>query len=85
MHVNHAAHVDDERAQIIDAMGVIGMIMREQHGIEMAHIRRKQLLAQIRRCVDQDARSALAGDALHKERAAATAILRVGRIARTPA
>ena len=45
-------------AQIVDAMGVVGMLMGDQHAVEPIDLRLEQLLAQIRRAVDQNAGAA---------------------------
>ena len=60
IHVDrHApAHVNYERPQIIDSMGVVGVFMRQQDGIQADHACVKQLRAQVWRGVDQNARRA---------------------------
>ncbi len=47
---------DDDLTEIVDAVGVVGMIMCPDHGVEAARTGIKQLLAQIRRGVDENAR-----------------------------
>src|SRR5579871_1035210 len=45
----------EQAAQIVDAVGVVGMLVREQYAIEPIDIGRQQLFAEIRRSVDQHA------------------------------
>ena len=77
--------MDDQRAQVVDPMGVVGMLVGEQHGVEPVHVGVEQLLAQVGRGVDQDAGHAVAVPLLHQQRAAAAAVLRILRIAGAPA
>ena len=66
-----------ERAQIIDAVDVIGMFVRKEHGVDMGHARRHELQPQFGRCVDQEARAIFGFD----DGAAACAfVARVGRL-----
>src|SRR2546423_12734744 len=78
--------LERERPQVINAVGMVGMVMSIEHRVEPLDGGVKQLLAQIRRGVDQDA-SALtrAVCPLDQQRAAPAAVLRVVRIAVTPA
>ena len=55
--VDAAALVHKQRAQIVDAVGVIGMLVGEQYAIEPVDLRLEQLLAAVGRAVDQDARN----------------------------
>jgi hypothetical protein len=50
--------LDEERAQVVDAVGMVGMGMGEEHGIEPVDLRVDELLAQIRRSIDQNGRKA---------------------------
>ena len=52
-HVDRAPHGVKDLAQIIDAMGVIGMIMGDDHGIKVRDPGRQQLFAAIRPAIDQ--------------------------------
>ena len=47
--VDAAALVHEKRAQIVDAVGMVGVFMRDKHAIEPVHLASQQLLAQIRR------------------------------------
>ena len=76
----------NKRAQIVDAVGVVGMLMGVEHAVEPVDVGIEQLLAQIGRGVDQDA-----GDArqrivpLDQKRAAPAAVFRIVGIAGAPA
>ena len=50
-------------AQIVDAVGVVGVLVGVEHAVEPIDVGIEQLLAQVRRGVDQDARDAAAGRA----------------------
>ncbi len=58
--VDAAALVEREHPQIVDAVDVVGVGVGEQHRIEPGHLGLEQLLAQVRRSVDQH-RRVLAG------------------------
>jgi hypothetical protein len=49
------AALDEERAQIVDAMGVVGVFVRIEHAVEPIDLGVEELLTQIRRRIDQDA------------------------------
>ncbi len=49
-----------QRAQIVDAVGVVGMLVGVEHAVEPIDLGIEELLAQIRRGVDQDAGHAAA-------------------------
>ena len=53
------AAVDEQAAQIVDAVRVVGMLVRVEHRVDPIDVGVKQLLAQIRRRVDQDAGDAV--------------------------
>ncbi len=79
------AAVDIEDAQLVDAMGVVGMLMGAEHGIERVDAARQHLLAQIRRGIDQDARCARpCPAALEQQRAAQAPVARLLGIAGAP-
>ena len=46
---------DEQRAQIVDAVDVVGVLMGEQHAVEPVDIGVEKLLAQVGRSVDQHA------------------------------
>src|SRR5262245_9761474 len=79
------AAVDEQAAQIVDAVGMVGMFVGEEHGVEPIDAGVEQLLAQVRRGIDQHAGDAVAGAALHQERRAPAAILWIVGIAHAPA
>ena len=45
----------EQRAQIVDAVGMVGVLVGDQHAVEPVDLRREQLLAAVRRAVDQNA------------------------------
>src|SRR5262249_6711260 len=63
------------RAQIVDAVHMVGVAVRQDDGIDRAKVRRQELLAQIGRCIDQDARAFVLDDDRH----AGTLIFRIAR------
>ena len=46
-----------DRAQVVDAVGVIGMFVREQHGVHAVDSGRDQLKSQLGRRVDEQSRA----------------------------
>src|SRR5215831_947201 len=84
--VDASPAVEDEPAQIVDAMGVVGMFVRDQNAIEPVDIGVEELLAEIGRGIDQDPRaSAFLVAALDQQRAAAPPVFRIFWITSTPA
>src|SRR5436190_7646883 len=53
--VEPSAAMDEERTQVVNAMRMVGMIVRIENGVQPVHAGIKQLFAQIRRGVDQNA------------------------------
>jgi hypothetical protein len=49
------AALDEERAQIVDAMGVVGVFVRIEHAVKPIDLGVEELLPQIRRRIDKDA------------------------------
>src|SRR5690242_8519651 len=82
--VELTAGANEQRAQVVDAVGVVGMLVRVEDAIEPIDIRVQELLAQVRRGVDQHP-GALALAALDQERTAAPAVLRILGITGAPA
>ncbi len=66
-------------------MGLVGMLMREEHRVDVVDIRLDQLFAQIRRRVDHDARGALGGSLFRQQGAAQASVFGVSGIAGAPA
>ena len=84
--IEPAALLDEQRAQIVDAVGVVGMFVAVENGVEPIHVRVEKLLAQIRRSVSiQAPRDAVAAVPLDQKRRSPAAILRIVRIAHAPA
>ncbi len=59
-----AALVQHHRAQIVDAMGLVGVLMRQEHRVDVVDLAVDQLLAQVGRGVDHDPRGAVLRRAL---------------------
>ena len=74
----------EESAQLVDAVGMIGMLVRVEHRIDHADIVIEHLLAQIGRGVDQYASFAVRSRLPNQERTSPAAILGVGGIALPP-
>ncbi len=67
-------------------MGVVGVLMGVEHAVDPIDAGVEQLLAQVRRGVDQDAgAAAVGGFALDQDGAAPAPVLRVGGVAMAPA
>ena len=71
--------------EIVDAVGLVGMLVGEEHRVDMIDLGVDQLLAQVGRGVDQDTRDSAFPRALDEQRAAAAAVFRIFGVARTPA
>ena len=74
-----------DRTEVVDAMGLIGMLMGQEYRVDVLDIGVDQLLAQIRRGIDDDARRALRRRPLGEQRAAAAPVFRIAGIAFSPA
>ena len=74
-----------KRAQIVDAMGVVGVLVRVQHAVEPIDLGIDELLAQIGRGVDQHAGAPVRAGPLDQERAAPPPVFRIVGIAEAPA
>jgi len=66
-------------------MGVIGVFMGEKHAVERVDLSIEELLAQIRRRIDQHAGDRACFPPLHQERRPPPAVLGIAGIARSPA
>ncbi len=75
-------HVD--RPEIVDAVSMVGVLVADQHGVEASDVRVDQLLAQVRRRVDQRLRASLRPVAHDQNRAAAATIARIVGVAGAP-
>ena len=67
-------------AQVVDTVDVIGMFMGVEHRIDLVDVGIQQLVAEVRRGVDQHRRAA----GLDQDRRPAAAVLRVVRVAHAP-
>ncbi len=83
-HVQPLLHGVRHHAQVVDAVRVVGVVMRIEDAVERFAAHAQELLAQIRRGVDQHRGVPLLAETLDQRAAAAAAVLRVGRIAGAP-
>lgn len=63
--VDAAALVDEQRPQIVEAVRVVGVFMRDQDTVDPVDMGADQLLAQVRAGVDKNARHAVGAGALN--------------------
>ena len=56
---NPPALVQHDGAQVVDAMGLVGVLMGQKHRVDMVDMGIDQLLSQIGRGIDHDPRDAL--------------------------
>src|SRR5215468_3256315 len=82
---NALALVQHHRAKVVDAVGLVGVLMGEEHRVEVIDLGADELLAQVRRGIDHDTGDAVSRSALRQQRAAEAAVLRVVGIAAAPA
>ena len=96
VNVNQLPALDEKRTQVVDAMGMVGVLVGVENAVEPIDVGVEKLLAQIGRGVHQHAREPLPslprlrgrgrlGVPLDQERGAPAPVLRVFRIAVTPA
>mmetsp|Transcript_6994 Transcript_6994/g.11294 ORF Transcript_6994/g.11294 Transcript_6994/m.11294 type:complete len:278 (+) Transcript_6994:98-931(+) len=78
------AHVEDHHTQIIDPVNMVGVGMGIDHPVKPSDALIQQLVAQVRRGVDQDARFAARTCALHQKGTALPPVLGIARIAIPP-
>src|SRR5262249_36768414 len=79
------APMDEQAAQVVNAVGMVGMFVRVEHGISPIDLGVEQLFAQVRRGIDQHAGDAIAVAALDQKRRPPAAVLRIVGIAYAPA
>lgn len=85
MDIDQLALVENETAQIVDAMDMVGMRMRINGRVKALDRRQQHLLAEIRPGVDDDSRAAAVGrDPLDQCSGAHAPVLRIVRIAIAP-
>ena len=75
---------EDQRAQIVDAVQLVGMVMGHQHAVQMRDARVDQLLAHVRRGVDQHRGLAMLRLPPHQDRAAPPPVLGLGLGSQAP-
>jgi hypothetical protein len=74
-----------QSAQIVDAVGMIGMLVRVEHAVEPVDFGVEELLAQVGRGVDQNRCSPARAHPFDQERAAPSPVFRIAWIAGAPA
>jgi hypothetical protein len=79
-----SAHVEDDHAQIVEPVDMIGVGMGVDHPVEPPDARIEQLLAQVGRGVDQDGCLPALVEALHQHGTAAAGVARLVRVAIAP-
>src|SRR5262245_28364875 len=77
--------VEEEPAQVVDAVGMIGVLVGEEHGVQPVDLGVEQLLAQVGRGVDQHAGNAHPVAPLHQQRRPAPPVPGIAGIAVSPA
>src|ERR1700678_2859591 len=82
---NAPALMQHDRSEIVDAVGLVGMLMGQEHGVDVVNMGIDQLLAQIRRGIDHDPRYSAIRCLLGQQRATAAAVPGIVGIARAPA
>src|SRR4051812_19197763 len=83
--VDPPAPGDEQAAQIVDAVGGVGVLVGEQHRVEPVHLGIEQLLAQVGRGIDQDPGDACAVAPFYQQRGASAPVPGIARIADAPA
>src|SRR5262249_27892360 len=73
------------RAQVVNAMGVVGMLRGEEHRIKPVHLGVEKLLAQVGRSIDQHSSDPDSVAPFNQQRRPPTAVSGVARIAGPPA
>jgi len=85
MDIDTLAVVEREDAEVVDAMRVVGMLVRVEHGLDAIDVMAQELLAQVAASIDDDAgRCAVARTSFDQQGAAAAAVPGIGRIADAP-
>ena len=65
-------------------MGMVGMVVRKKHGIDMQHVSFEALIAQVARGIDEDGGLALTRGSLDQRRTAPPAVFGVAPVGRAP-
>ncbi len=82
---NAPALMQHDGTEIVDAVGLVGVLVGQEHRVDVIDLGIDQLLAQIGRGVDHDPRGAVRAVTLDQQRAAASAVFWIVGIARAPA
>ena len=84
--IDRLAGFHEKRPQIVDAVGMVGMLMGEEDGVQFLDPGIQKLLPQVGRGIDQQA-GCLAGGGrfFDQQRASPPAVLRIVRVAIAPA
>src|ERR1051326_3757785 len=84
VHIHAPVHAIGNRAQIVYAVRLVGVIVRNENAVEMRAPRIQQLLAQIRRSVDKHGRCPIVAALAQQNGASPPPVLRIVRIAGAP-
>src|SRR5579862_6947624 len=84
IYIDQTPAFDEQRAQVVDAVGVVGMLVRIEDAVEPIDVGVQELFAQIGRRVDEDPCNAGVVAALHEQRGAPAPVLRIFWIAVAP-
>ena len=82
--VDTLLHRVTHHAQIIDAVSVIGMVVRKEDAVKRIGTHAQQLLTQVGRCIDQNARALAVGGSFDKRCASPPSVLGIGGVTGTP-
>src|SRR5262245_9305054 len=77
--------VQEEPAQVVDAMGTVGVLVGEEHPVQPVDLGVEQLLAQVGRGIDQHAGDAHPVAPFHQQRRPAAPVPGIAGIAGSPA
>ncbi len=83
--IEPAALVHEQRPQIVDSVGVVGVFVGDQHAVEPWHVGVEQLLAKVGRGVDQNPGDAVRTVPFDQQRGAPPPVFRIVRVAGAPA
>ena len=84
MDVDAALGIVGEHPQVIDAVRMVGVIVREEDAVDGRDLGVEELLANVRRRIDEHPGAIAPGDPLDEGGTASTAVLRIVRIAAAP-
>src|SRR4051794_12480954 len=82
---NPPSLMQHDRAEIVDAVGLVGVLVGQEYRIDVIDVGVDQLLAQVGRGIDHDPRGAVRAGTLDHQRAAAATVFWIVGIAGAPA